>query len=150
MSPTQTVPDARAATPWRSNVAISIFDIPTMNDKISAVSFETSEHYVWGTVCDGWHLLKQPDLSVIQERVPPGAGETPHFHTKARQFFYVLSGTATLQFETHSVTFGAGEGVHVEPGVRHRFANTSVEDVVFLVISSPPTASDRTNLTTSL
>lgn len=121
-----------------------------MNDKISAVSFETSEHYVWGTVCDGWHLLKQPDLSVIQERVPPGAGETPHFHTKARQFFYVLSGTATLQFETHSVTFGAGEGVHVEPGVRHRFANTSVEDVVFLVISSPPTASDRTNLTTSL
>ncbi|PCE34346.1 cupin [Burkholderia ubonensis subsp. mesacidophila] len=113
---------------------------------MSAVSHETSEHYVWGTVCDGWHLLKQSDLSVIQERVPAGAGEVAHFHTHARQFFFVLSGTATLQFDGRSVTFGAGQGVHVPPGVKHRFANTSTEEVVFLVISSPPTAGDRTNL----
>jgi len=121
-----------------------------MTEEISIVSAETSEHYVWGAVCDGWHLLKQADLSVIQERVPPDAGEVLHFHSRARQFFFVISGTAAIHFDDHSVTFGAGQGVHVPPGIPHRFANVSAEDVVFLVISSPPTEGDRTNLKVSL
>ena len=33
----------------------------------------TAEHYTWGDGCDGWHLVKGADLSVIQERMPPGA-----------------------------------------------------------------------------
>jgi mannose-6-phosphate isomerase-like protein (cupin superfamily) len=89
--------------------------------------------------------VKDSDLSVIQERVPAGAGEVEHFHTKARQFFYVLSGEATMEVDGKSVTFGPGQGIHVPPGVRHRFANNSHDDVVFLVISSPSTAGDRTN-----
>lgn len=110
------------------------------------VSRSTAEHYVWGGVCDGWRLLARADLSVVEERVPAGAGEVRHFHTRARQFFFVLSGTATLEFDGRSVTFGAGEGVHVPPGVVHRFASASDEDVVFLVISAPTTAGDRTNV----
>jgi mannose-6-phosphate isomerase-like protein (cupin superfamily) len=112
----------------------------------SPVNPSNAEHYVWGDVCDGWHLLKHEDLSIIQERVPPGAGELKHFHANARQFFYVLAGTATLEFEGQSVTFTAGQGVHVPPGVEHRFANTTNDDVVFLVVSSPSTAGDRTNV----
>ena len=115
-----------------------------MDHRISGI--DTAEHYTWGGVCDGWHLLKDPTLSVIQERVPPGASETSHFHSQARQFFYVLSGTATMEFEHEAVTFAAGQGLHVPPGTRHRFANRSDADVVFLVISSPTTAGDRTNL----
>lgn len=105
----------------------------------------TADYYTWGGVCDGWHLLKHPDLSVIQERVPPGAGETRHFHTRARQFFFVLSGTATIEFNERSVTFGRGQGVHVDPGTAHRFANYSDEEVIFLVVSSPTTTGDRTD-----
>ena len=40
----------------------------------------------------------------------------------------------------------AGQGLHVAPGTQHRFVNRSDADVVFLVISSPTTAGDRTNL----
>lgn len=105
-----------------------------------------AEHYVWGEVSEGWHLLKQPDLSVIHERVPPGAGEVRHYHSKARQFFFVLSGSATLELETGPVTFHAGQGVHVPPGAPHRLANGSDSPVEFLVISSPATAGDRTNV----
>ena len=103
-------------------------------------------HYVWAEVCDGWHLLRHADLSVVQERVPPGVGEVRHLHARSRQFFFVLSGTATLEFDSGTVTFRAGQGVHVEPGVAHRFANRSSADVVFLVISTPPTAGDRIEL----
>jgi mannose-6-phosphate isomerase-like protein (cupin superfamily) len=104
-----------------------------------------SEHYSWGQVCDGWHLLKSDGLSVIQERVPPGASEITHFHSRAHQFFFVLSGIATLEFSGRSVTFGPQQGVHVPPSTEHRFVNYGSEAVEFLVISSPSTAGDRTN-----
>jgi mannose-6-phosphate isomerase-like protein (cupin superfamily) len=55
-------------------------------------SIENAEHYTWGDVCDGWHLLKRDDMSVIQECVPVGAAEIMHYHNRARQFFYVLQG----------------------------------------------------------
>jgi mannose-6-phosphate isomerase-like protein (cupin superfamily) len=112
-------------------------------------SIANAEHYVWGTACDGWHLLDQADLSVIQERVPPNRGEVRHYHSKARQYFYVLKGKATLEFDGGTVTFGAGEGVHVPPGVAHRFFNSSTDVVEFLVVSSPPTRGDRTNIEAS-
>lgn len=119
-----------------------------MTLNISATDRSTAEHYLWGEVSDGWHLLKHADLSVIQERVPPGAGEVKHFHSKARQFFFVLSGIATLEFNGHSVTFGVGQGVHVPPETPHRFANHSAHEVVFLVVSTPATTDDRTNCDT--
>ena len=115
-----------------------------MAQDISDIS--TAEHYTWGGVCDGWHLLKDPALSVIQERVPPSAGEAPHFHARARQFFYVLSGTATMEFENKKVTFGPNQGLHVPPNTLHRFSTCPDTDVVFLVISSPTTAGDRINV----
>ena len=117
-----------------------------MPDDTVPIDRSTAEHYTWGTVCDGWHFLNGADLSVIQERVPPGAGEIRHFHSRARQFFYVLAGTATLEFTSHAVNFRPGQGVHVPPNLEHRFCNRSTEDVVFLVISSPSTAGDRTNV----
>ena len=110
-----------------------------MLNQVKVTDINNAEHYVWGEVYDGWHLLKTPDLSVIQERVPLGAGQVRHFHSKARQYFYVLSGTATLEF-------GANQGVHVAPGIRHRFKNSGTTDVVFMVISSPSTMGDRQNV----
>ena len=55
------------------------------------------EPYVWGGVCDGWRFLDTPGLSVIEERVPAGAGEEWHVHDTATQFFYVLEGTPQMQ-----------------------------------------------------
>jgi len=117
-----------------------VTDTPEPIDSLHA------EHYTWGRVCEGWRLLNGADLSVIQERVPPGAGESSHFHSRARQFFFVLAGVATLEFVDRSVTFTSGQGVHVPPGTAHRFANHSREDVVFLVVSAPPTTADRTDV----
>lgn len=116
-----------------------------MSSPITSTSLANAEHYFWGADCDGWHFLKHPDLSVIQERVPPGRGEVKHFHTKARQYFFVLKGHASLEFDDDTVIFGPGEGVHVPPGVSHRFANMGSDVVEFLVISAPTTQGDRTN-----
>ncbi len=63
------------------------------------ISTRTAEHYVWGEVCDGWHLEQAPELSVIEERMPPGASEQRHRHEVARQFFYVLAGELTMEVD---------------------------------------------------
>jgi mannose-6-phosphate isomerase-like protein (cupin superfamily) len=110
------------------------------------VSTVNAEHYLWGQGCDGWRLLQGDDLSVIQERVPAGETEVMHYHQYARQFFYILDGNAQMVFENNSVALQKGDGIEIPPFAKHRFENTSNQDVIFLVISSPKSQGDRINL----
>jgi mannose-6-phosphate isomerase-like protein (cupin superfamily) len=109
------------------------------------VSIDNAEHYVWGKVCDGWHLLQREDMSVIQERVPARGSEVMHYHTKARQFFYILEGEGTMGFEDRDVILRKDDGIEIAPQVKHQFKNQSDVDVHFLVISVPATRGDRVN-----
>ena len=110
------------------------------------ISIENAEHYVWGQICDGWHLLKRSDMSVIQERVPAGSAEVMHYHEQARQFFYILDGEGTMSFEDHEIILQKGQGLEISPMLRHQFMNNSQKDVHFLVFSVPSTRGDRVNL----
>jgi mannose-6-phosphate isomerase-like protein (cupin superfamily) len=110
------------------------------------VSIENAEHYRWGEVSDGWHLLKREEVSVIQERVPAGGAEVMHYHTSARQFFYIIQGEGTMVFDDHQVALHPGDGLEIPPRTRHQFRNLSEADVHFLVISVPPTQGDRVNV----
>jgi mannose-6-phosphate isomerase-like protein (cupin superfamily) len=107
------------------------------------ISRETAEHYTWGGVCDGWHLVKQARLSVIHERMPPGTREVRHRHEHARQFFFVLVGTATLELAGVRQVLAPHTGAEVAPGIPHQLWNLSDAPVEFLVISQPPTTGDR-------
>ncbi|GLI08987.1 hypothetical protein YDYSG_50190 [Paenibacillus tyrfis] len=51
------------------------------------ISKANAPHYNWGDQCDGWHLVRQPELSVIHERMPPHTAEVRHYHKQARQLF---------------------------------------------------------------
>ena len=104
---------------------------------MSAVSTANAPHYTWGRQCDGWHLLQGDDLSVIEERMPPGTAEVRHRHARARQFFYILAGEAVLELEGVAHRLGEREGLHVPPGAAHQMRNESAADVHFVVVSSP-------------
>jgi mannose-6-phosphate isomerase-like protein (cupin superfamily) len=110
---------------------------------LASISRENAPHYEWGDHCDGWHLLRSPDLSVIEECVPPGASEVCHFHNKAQQFFFILSGEATMETNGERILLSAGQGIAIPPGTRHQFRNYSDQPVRFLVISQPPSHGDR-------
>jgi mannose-6-phosphate isomerase-like protein (cupin superfamily) len=110
---------------------------------LDPININGAEHYLWGDGCDGWHFVKTEDLSVIQERVPPGQSERKHYHEKSRQFFYVLEGTATLEVAHQSFILREREGIEVSPMTPHRLLNKSAEDLVFLVVSAPKSHGDR-------
>jgi mannose-6-phosphate isomerase-like protein (cupin superfamily) len=114
------------------------------SEEISATSKATAEHYTWGSRCDGWHLLKNSELSVIQECMPPGTAEVRHFHHRAQQFFYILAGAAVMEVEGRSIKLTAGEGIWIPVGLAHQIKNDSGGEVHFLVISQPPSHGDRT------
>ncbi len=107
------------------------------------INKETAEHYTWGEACDGWHLVKRTELSVIHERMPAGASEIRHYHTRARQFFFILFGTATLEVEGKRHVLQTQEGLEVPPETPHQMFNESEQAVEFLVISQPASHGDR-------
>jgi mannose-6-phosphate isomerase-like protein (cupin superfamily) len=107
---------------------------------------KNAEHYTWGAGCDGWRLLNRGDLSVIQERIPPGLGEVLHYHTHARQLFYVIEGQFEIELAGEKVLLASGDSLEIAPMQHHRVANSSEADAHFLVISSPSTTNDRVNL----
>ncbi len=107
------------------------------------ISKKTAEHYVWGGICDGWHLVKSAELSVIHERMPPGTKEVRHYHAKSRQFFFVLSGAATLEIAGNREVLRKYEGAEVPPNVPHQMFNESEAEVEFLVVSQPASRGDR-------
>jgi quercetin dioxygenase-like cupin family protein len=109
------------------------------------IGVSNAEHYTWGGMCDGWHLVRSEGLSVIEERMPPDTQEQRHFHTHARQFFYVLAGELTLEVEGQVHRIAAGQGIEVAPGERHQAMNPAHAgaEVRFLVISAPPAQGDR-------
>ncbi|HMD15670.1 MAG TPA: cupin domain-containing protein [Terriglobales bacterium] len=112
---------------------------------ISAISKATAGHYIWGNDCDGWHLVKNAQLSVIQERMPAGAAEVRHFHRHAQQFFYILAGEAVMEVDGRPMALTAGEGIWIPAGTAHQMRNDSGDEVHFLVVSQPPSHGDREN-----
>jgi mannose-6-phosphate isomerase-like protein (cupin superfamily) len=107
------------------------------------ITRETAEHYTWGDGCDGWHLVKRPDLSVIQERMPPGTAEVRHYHAKSRQFFFVLAGVLTMEIAGRLEALAAQQGLEIPAGAPHQARNESAAPVEFLVVSMPPSHGDR-------
>jgi len=111
------------------------------------ISPATAEHYKWGgpngTDCDGWYLVRTPDLYIIEETMPPGTSETRHHHLRARQFFFVLQGELTLEIEHLDFTLQTGEGIEIAPGQAHQAINRSSAATRILVTSQPPSHGDR-------
>ncbi len=107
------------------------------------ISKDNAEHYVWGGDCDGWHLVKGPDLSVIHERMLPARAEVRHHHSRARQLFFVLSGELTMVLDGREELIRPNQGIEIAPGRTHQAANRGTTPVEFLVISQPMAQGDR-------
>lgn len=104
---------------------------------------DSAPHYAWGDGCDGWHLVRTPELSVIRERMPPGTSEVRHHHARARQFFFVLAGRLEIEVGGEVVPLSARQGLEIAPGVAHQVSNHASEAAEFLVVSQPPSHGDR-------
>ncbi|WP_391209651.1 cupin domain-containing protein [Psychrobacillus sp. L4] len=109
------------------------------------ISKQNADHYIWGDHCDGWHLVKNKELSVIHERMPVYTTEVLHYHSQTSKFFFVLSGIAIIEIDGELNTLNSYDGIEVPPLTQHQTRNESNQDVEFLVISQPNSRGDRVN-----
>lgn len=116
------------------------------NKHLGVVDINHAEHYKWGDNCDGWHFVKSDCLSVIKERMPRMAKERLHYHEKAQQFFYILSGVATFEVNGKIIHVNQNQGISIKPGNKHRISNNGDSDLEFIVISEPKSHGDRVNI----
>jgi mannose-6-phosphate isomerase-like protein (cupin superfamily) len=113
------------------------------SDAPAVVSTATAEQYDWGQGCQGWHLVKTEALSIIQERMPPGTSEVRHYHERARQFFFVLAGEATLEAGGITHRLQAHQGLEIPPRLAHQLRNAGAVELIFTVTSAPKSHGDR-------
>jgi len=110
------------------------------------IDISKAESYKWGPGCTGWHLFNSNDLSIIQELLPKGSTDILHYHKNVVQFFYILKGEATFQLEEKTHTLVKNQGIEVQPMQSHCISNLSKKDLSILVISTPHSHCDRTNI----
>jgi len=139
------IPTKKTAGKCASKVTV-ILNKEERRNMSKVVSITSAEHYKWGNNCDGWHLLKTEELSIIQEEVPPGESEVKHYHNKSKQFFYILEGKATIDVSGKENEINKNEGIYIEAGLEHQVFNNSIEPLKFIVISSPISHGDRVNI----
>lgn len=99
---------------------------------MTVVNRNSAPHYKWGQGCDGWFLASSNDLLVIQERMPASSAERRHYHSKARQFFFVLQGQLTMELDGVVYDVPMMSGIEVAPNRPHQARNEGETEVEFL------------------
>jgi mannose-6-phosphate isomerase-like protein (cupin superfamily) len=80
-------------------------------------------------------------LVEFETTVPAGVHGPPlHLHLAERESFRVTEGELAIRAGRDWRLYGAGEGVVVEPGTPHTFANRSDQATRFVVVMEPPGA----------
>lgn len=102
-------------------------------------------HYKWGNNCDGWDFVADSGASIKQELMPARTAEKFHYHTKAKQFFYILKGTATFIIESKTLEVHANQGLEIKAMEKHKIINQTDADLEFILFSHPSTQNDRTD-----
>ncbi len=63
----------------------------------------------------------------------------PHSHKIQEQIYYILQGEGLMELDGERQVVRPHACIFLPPGVEHAIYNSGLEDLVFLVITSPPT-----------
>jgi len=96
----------------------------------------------WAPRCFAWEYLSSRELSVKLEKMALGGRSEPHAHKTSRQVFFIIKGEARFYLENEEYAFKPFDGIDVLPSQKHCIVNTSDEELIFLLVSSPRTEND--------
>ncbi len=63
----------------------------------------------------------------------------PHRHRVQEQIYHVLDGEGLMELDGERTVVRTHDVIHIPPGVEHALYNSGLRDLVFLVITTPPT-----------
>ena len=71
--------------------------------------------------------------SLAEARVPQGATTLLHYHCRAEEIYYVVSGKGRMRLGEETREIGPGDAVAIPPGEVHQVTNTGAGELVFLI-----------------
>ncbi len=89
-------------------------------------------------------MLVRPETSdarLIDYRISsyqPKAHVAPHRHQAQEQVYHVLEGRGLMELDGERRVVGPHDVIFIPPGVEHAIYNTGLQDLVFLVVTTPP------------
>jgi quercetin dioxygenase-like cupin family protein len=63
----------------------------------------------------------------------------PHRHKVQEQIYHVLDGEGLMELDGERTVVRRHDVIHIPPGVEHAIYNSGLIDLVFLVVTTPPT-----------
>jgi mannose-6-phosphate isomerase-like protein (cupin superfamily) len=63
----------------------------------------------------------------------------PHRHRVQEQIYHVLEGEGLMEIDGERVLVRRHDCIHLPPDVEHAIYNTGLQDLVFIVVTTPPT-----------
>lgn len=85
--------------------------------------------------------------SLAEATVPVGKSTTEHYHPKAEEIYYILTGSGKMRIEEEYREVGPGDAIAIPPGEKHKIWNTGDVDLVFLCMCAPCYEHEDTVLT---
>ena len=90
-------------------------------------------------------MLESPEMAPgtrLDHRISsyqPKGYVAPHRHRIQEQIYHVLDGEGLMEIDGERRVVRAHDVIHIPPGVEHAIYNSGLRDLVFLVITTPPT-----------
>jgi len=87
--------------------------------------------------------------SLAEAHLPTGASTLEHYHVKAEEIYYILSGIGQIRIEGELRAVMPGDAIAIPPGKRHKLWNTGKEPLRLLCCCAPAYEHSDTYLTES-
>jgi mannose-6-phosphate isomerase-like protein (cupin superfamily) len=113
----------------RRETLMDIFDISTTPTKIETEHGEIIFELAGRTVG-----RRTANHSVAYAVIPPGKSSLPHFHPRAEESYYILSGKASVEIGSEVTIVLPGQLVLIPSSLPHNKGET---DLTFLVACAP-------------
>jgi mannose-6-phosphate isomerase-like protein (cupin superfamily) len=85
--------------------------------------------------------------SLAEATVPPGRETAEHYHPRAEELYYFVSGSGRMRLGDEESETTAGDCVVIPPGTPHKLWNPGSEPLVLLCCCAPAYSHDDTVMT---
>jgi mannose-6-phosphate isomerase-like protein (cupin superfamily) len=85
--------------------------------------------------------------SLAEATVQPGGETAEHYHPRAEEIYYFVSGRGRMRLGKEEASVRAGDCVVIPPGTPHKLWNSQPDPMVLLCCCAPPYSHDDTVIT---
>jgi mannose-6-phosphate isomerase-like protein (cupin superfamily) len=69
--------------------------------------------------------------------IPPGCSSRHHYHQKAEETYYILSGRGKMIVDGNEYNLVSGDAILIMPPEKHQIFSTGEVDLEFIVVCAP-------------